>query len=111
MADLDFQTIGRKIKERRLLLDITQDYVANKLDVNPSHISNIECGRAHPSLTALIKIANILHCSVDYFINEEYHYNVDTNELEINHLIQEKVQTLDFNQKKKLIKIIDILNE
>ena len=40
-------------------------------------ISNIECGRANPSLCALVKIANILKCSVDYFISGEYTYKKD----------------------------------
>ena len=77
MTDLNFKVIGQKIKERRTSLGITQDYVANILDVNPSHVSNIECGRANPSLTALVKIANILQCSVDYFLCEEYTYKID----------------------------------
>ena len=71
MADLDFKEIGLKIKERRKAVGITQEYIANVLEVNPSHISNIENGRANPSLTALVKIANILECSVDYFISGE----------------------------------------
>ena len=74
MTDLDFKTIGQKIKERRISLGLTQDYIANHLNVNPSHVSNIECGRANPSLTALVKIANLLECSVDYFLNGEYTY-------------------------------------
>lgn len=111
MTDLDFRTIGRKIKNRRQFLNITQDYIANQLDVNASHISNIECGRAHPSLTALIKIANLLHCSVDCFINEEYTYITDAEESELDLYLNEKIQTLDMTQKKKIIKIIDILNE
>ena len=79
MADLDFKVIGLKIKQRRQELGITQEYIANALDVNPSHISNIECGRANPSLTALIKIANILSCSVDYFISDEYTFEINKN--------------------------------
>ena len=71
MKDLDFKAIGLKIKERRQAVGITQEYISNVLEVNPSHISNIECGRANPSLTALVKIANILECSVDYFISGE----------------------------------------
>ena len=63
MNDLDFKAIGLKIKERRKSLGITQESIANALDVNPSHISNIECGRANPSLTTLIKIANLLHAA------------------------------------------------
>ena len=65
MTDLDFKAIGLNIKERRQQLGITQEHIANVLKVNPSHISNTECGRANPSLTALIKIANILKCSGD----------------------------------------------
>ena len=59
MPDLDFKTIGQKIKARRQSVNITQEVMANYLDVNQSHISNIECGRANPSLTLLIQIANI----------------------------------------------------
>lgn len=72
MTDLDFKEIGLKIKERRKAVGVTQEHIANELEVNPSHISNIECGRANPSLTALVKIANILECSVDFFISGEY---------------------------------------
>ena len=82
MTDLDFRTIGLKIKERRLSQGITQEVIANHLDVNPSHISNIENGRANPSLTALIKIANVLQCSVDCFINAEYTYAINENKEE-----------------------------
>ena len=74
---MDFITIGRKIKSRRKAVGITQETVAGILDVNASHICNIECGRAHPSLTVLVKIANILQCSVDCFLNEEYTYKID----------------------------------
>ena len=42
MNDLDFKAIGLKIKERRKSLGITQESIANALDVNPSHISNSE---------------------------------------------------------------------
>ena len=71
MSDLNFKVIGQKIKERRQSIGITQESIANYLEVNQSHISNIECGRAIPSLFALIQIANILECSVDYFICDE----------------------------------------
>ena len=80
MTDLDFRTIGINIKKRRNYLGITQETIADYLDVNPSHISNIECGRANPSLTVLVKIANILQCSVDVFIEKGY-YGTSTREI------------------------------
>ena len=110
MTDLDFKTIGMKIKERRQSQHITQEHIASILDVNPSHISNIECGRANPSLTALVKIANILGCSVDYFISGEYTFELDTdNEKKLDDCIMKQIKRCDTDTKKKLLKIIDIL--
>ena len=110
MTDLNFKKIGFKIKERRQSIGITQEYVANFLDVNPSHISNIECGRANPSLTALIKIANILKCSVDYFINEEYTFQLESdNESTLDVQIMNKLKYCDANKKERVLKMIDLL--
>ncbi|MDY5576132.1 MAG: helix-turn-helix transcriptional regulator [Lachnospiraceae bacterium] len=110
MADLDFKAIGIKIKERRQQLGITQEHIANVLDVNPSHISNIECGRANPSLTALVKIANILKCSVDYFISEEYTYKIDKEkEKTLDDKIMDKLKYCDTDKKTKVLKMIDLL--
>lgn len=92
MSDLDFKKIGLKIKVRRQAVGITQEHIANELEVNPSHISNIECSRSNPSLTALVKIANILECSVDYFISGEYTYKID----------KDKIKTLDDKIMDKL---------
>lgn len=110
MTDLDFKTIGLKIKKRRQELGITQEYIANLLDVNPSHISNVECGRANPSLTMLINIANILECSVDSFISEEYTYHVDKNkEKSLDDKIMEKLNNCTNDKKIRILKIIDLL--
>ncbi len=111
MTDLDFKTIGLKIKERRQELGITQEHIANALDVNPSHISNIECGRANPSLTALVKIANVLECSVDYFIGGEYTYKLDKHkEKALDEKIMNKVKYCDIDKKKRILKMIDLLS-
>ncbi len=109
MSDLDFKAIGAKIKERRRAMNITQEFIANQLDVNPSHVSNIECGRANPSLTALIKIANILHCSVDYFIDSEYTYKNSNPRFTLEDEIMQKLKYCNEDTKSKILKIVDIL--
>lgn len=110
MDELNFKEIGAKIKNRRKSLGVTQEFIANKLDVNPSHISNIECGRANPSLTALVKIANILQCSVDYFISGEYTYKIDKdNEKTLDDIIMDKLRYCDVDKKNKVLKMIDLL--
>lgn len=110
MGDLDFKAIGLKIKERRKELGITQEFIANMLDVNPSHISNIECGRANPSLTVLVRIANLLHCSVDRFLSGEYtFYHKENQEQSLDEKILDKLKYCESDKKIKILKIIDLL--
>jgi transcriptional regulator with XRE-family HTH domain len=110
MNDLDFVTIGLKIRERRKALGITQEFIAERLDVNPSHISNIERGRAHPSLTTLVKIASILQCSVDCFLCEEYTYEHKRKKsVSMDDQIVKKLQYCNEKTKKQLLQIIDVL--
>lgn len=110
MVELDFKAIGKKIRERRKALGITQEAVANALDVNPSHISNIECGRANPSLTILVCIANILNCSVDFFISQEYTFSSDADHADsLESQILTKLNCFDAEKKQKVLKMLDIL--
>jgi transcriptional regulator with XRE-family HTH domain len=110
MTDLDFQTIGKQIRKRRRECGLTQEAVAERLDVNPSHISNIENGRANPSLTILVKLANVLECSVDFFISHEYTYkDSDTRAQEVNEKLMSKLASFDLATKEKILKIMDLL--
>lgn len=108
MGDLDFRAIGINIRNRRKSLGMTQESIANSLEVNPSHISNIERGHAKPSLIALVKIANILQCSVDCFLKQEYTYESD-NDQTIDDEIIDKLKYCDIDKKRKVLKIIDLL--
>lgn len=111
MQELNYIVIGTKIKERRKAMGKTQEYISNILDVNPSHICNIEAGRSSPSLTALINIANALECSVDYFIDAEYHYQVEDEEKDnIDKQIIRYLNYCDYDTKYKLYEIMKVLN-
>lgn len=113
--EINFAAIGKQIKQRRRAMGVTQEQLANYLDVNPSHISNIETGRAHPSLIALINIAVFLKCSVDTFISSEYGFELDgvkktkraKSALEIQ--LENKLKACDDKTLEKIIKIIDII--
>lgn len=108
MKDLDYKAIGLKIRERRQTLGMTQEQIANELEVNPSHISNIECGRSNPSLTALVKIANVLECSVDFFLSGEYTF-VYKQEKTLDDKIMEKLKYYDSEKKTRILKMLDLL--
>lgn len=111
MKELNFVRIGEQIQRRRRELHLTQNKVAQLLEVNPSHVSNIECGRANPSLTALVNIASILSCSVDYFLNDEYSYDYGFPEgsLSLDHEIQKRLKYCDKEKKQRILKMIDLM--
>ena len=109
MDDLDFRVIGLKIKERRKHQGLTQENIANQLDVNPSHISNIECGHAKPSLTTLVRIANILQCSVDYFLEGEYSFRRKDDVETLDRQILDKMKYFDAEKKQKILKMLELL--
>lgn len=63
--ELDFKSIGKRIKIARIKCNITQETLANKIGITPQHVSNIETGNSSVSLPTLVAIANLLKVSVD----------------------------------------------
>jgi len=59
--------IGQKIKVLRKSRGMTQQQLADMLDVQRATISNYEIGRRSPHLKELGKIAEILGVNLDYF--------------------------------------------
>lgn len=63
--DIDYKAIGRRIKFARIRKEITQEVVAEKVQMSLQHVSNIETGNTKLSLPAIIAMANALGVSVD----------------------------------------------
>lgn len=60
--------IGKRIAEIRRAHKITQESLAEKLNVSPKHISHIERGASCLSLKNLIEFCMLFNCSLDYII-------------------------------------------
>ena len=60
--------IGKRIRERRKDLNLTQQQLAQALDLTPQHISVIEQDKRAPSLSSLARLARELGVTVDYLI-------------------------------------------
>ncbi|MBR5111623.1 MAG: helix-turn-helix transcriptional regulator [Clostridia bacterium] len=63
--ELDYKAIGKRIKIARIHADMTQEALSGKIDLSPSHMSNIETGTTKVSLTTIVNIANALSVTVD----------------------------------------------
>lgn len=58
--------LGDRLKELREDIELKQDELASKLNVSRSTYGNYEIGRAEPSISTLIDIANLYGVSIDY---------------------------------------------
>ena len=105
MKELNFEKIGKKIKETRISRHLTQEYVANATDVNTSHISNIENNRVKVSLSTLVQICNALNITVDYILAEEYKQPSSAIEQEILH----ELNLCSDETKEQILKIVKAL--
>ncbi|MEE0282958.1 MAG: helix-turn-helix transcriptional regulator [Lachnospiraceae bacterium] len=65
---MDLVTIGNRIKQCRKNQNYTQESLAEKLDVSPHYIYEIERGSKTMSLKMLISISEALELSVDYIL-------------------------------------------
>lgn len=78
MATIDYKLIGRRIRERRLLANYSQEQLAWEADLSPTYISYIENGTKKPSLESLVSICNVLGITLDSLLTgNQIHSNYD----------------------------------
>ena len=92
--------LGARIKEMRKLRGLSQEKLAEMINIDPKHLSRIEVGRSFPSMDTLDKIAKALRVDLkDLF--EFSHHGKTSNEMrrEIGNLLKET----DKEEKMRLI--------
>jgi transcriptional regulator with XRE-family HTH domain len=63
-------TLARRIKERRKLLGLTQEELADRAGVHPNFISRMEIAGRTPSLGTLSRLAQVLGVEVPYLLTD-----------------------------------------
>lgn len=91
---VNYENVGNKIRERRNFLKVTQENLANDINVSASFISDIENGRRKMSLETMIKISIALKTSLDYFVLD----NVKDVKLKNN---------IKYNELKNILETVD----
>ena len=68
MSDTDLKQIGERIGKRRKLMSLTQEQLAEKMDVSVQMISNLERGMKAIRIDNLVKLCRILNVTTDYIL-------------------------------------------
>lgn len=60
--------VGNRIREERIRLGLTQEELAEKLEVTVEHVRNVEKGRRGVSVKSLKRLNELSGLSIDYFL-------------------------------------------
>ena len=64
------KAVGASISRIRVQCGMTQDQVAEALEIGPEAVSRMERGIVTPSLVRLVQFAELFKCSVETFFNK-----------------------------------------
>lgn len=67
---MDYYAIGQKIRKFRKALGLSQEELAEKIDISTTHMSHIETGNTKLSLPVFVDIARCLQVSTDELLRE-----------------------------------------
>ena len=68
MMTFDIKACGQRIRNLRKKHDMTQDALAQQLNIASSHVSLLETGKRCCTVDLLVEIAELFHISLDYLI-------------------------------------------
>ena len=104
---LDYNIIGERLKKARMKCNMTQEQLAEELDVSIAFLSRIERGSSHISLKRLSQICDVLGISEGSILNGSSSNSNTYLSSEFDDILKNTTP-----EKQKLIyKIAKIINE
>lgn len=67
---MDRKILGKRIREERVRIGMTQEQMAEYIDVSTTYIGFIERGERSVTLEKLIMLAECFHVTIDYLLHE-----------------------------------------
>ncbi|MGM9600996.1 MAG: helix-turn-helix domain-containing protein [Faecousia sp.] len=104
---MNAKRIGLRIQDVRLQRGLTQAGLAQKLDITPKYLSNIECGDKIPKFETFIAIANALQIDANTLLADEL---VAMPQVQSS-LLWDRISKLPPNRQKHILRMVDILLE
>ena len=95
-----YKLLGNRIRQERLKLNLTQEQLAEKVDLSTSYIGQIERGERNISLDTLVVLCKSIGVTIDYLLQDSINIEEDIvynqlYQLISNRSINEKVMALD----------------
>ncbi len=102
------ENYGKIVKDIRIEMGLTQNEVAEAMNVTPGYISNVENNRTAMSLRILTYFAKLTGKTVDELVG---HLEPEYKESSLDNALMAQIKKLDDKQKQKLLKTLELWNE
>lgn len=96
------ELFGARIRELRKARGMTQDQLAELLDIEQKHVSLIELGKSYPSLDRLTRIAEALQVPLPSLF-DFMHMEGESERLQV---IEEMLRRLEEADQRRIFKIV-----
>lgn len=97
--------IGKRIKERREQLGLTQEQLAEKLGLATNYISTLERGASFPRCEKLILLLNGLETSADAIFCDVLDHSVNYQAS----VLSEKLSGLPVEEQKRILNMVEMM--
>ena len=103
---MDFNLLGKRIRDERLLLRLTIEQLAELVDKSSNFVGQIERGDRKLSVETLVDIANALGTTVDNLLKDSIRDSIRTSEDNIIRTIDTLLFTMDDTGKLFILDVI-----
>lgn len=107
---MNYSFLGKRIREERLRLNLTQERLAEEINISTAYLGQVERGERHITLDKLIPLSNRLGVSVDFLLSDYIHPSNDNSLSLIRQLLDgrtDQEKTLAVNMLKLLFSYPD----
>ena len=104
---MDGKAVGRRIKEAREKRHLTQEELAARIDISPTHVSVIERCTKIPRLDTFVAIANALEVSGDALLLDVVDHAAESQASDLSAALE----GLPWEEKRRILKVVRTLME
>lgn len=99
---MDYVALGKRIREERLKLRLTQEKLSEEVNISDSYMGQIERGERSLTLENLVKVANRLGVTIDYLLSDSVQVRDEA-------LMNEIIQLFDGREEKEKHMAVDMI--
>ena len=99
------KAIGRKIQELRKAQGLTQEQLAEKVNISPHYLSALERGVYNIKLDLLVDTLNTLNCSADEVFCDVVDKSIKVKSSQLS----DRLKALPINEQRKILEVVDTM--